>query len=180
MAETQEQTEGLDIVKIYMCGMGALIIVSISWMLYNYTLLSRYQKAYKLAKSDIEHIIELEKTLPPKPSYNSEDVVIINEFQFFKNTDRSLPYKPELEPPPPWDVININGIDIAEKTYTIRFEKQGIERRQLARYIFTIQKEKPFLKVKRLEIERDQKAEPYQDKWKATIEFVMRKPHIEE
>ncbi|NUM34611.1 MAG: hypothetical protein HUU50_08710 [Candidatus Brocadiae bacterium] len=175
MSSGQSQTESLDMIKIYIWVMSALCIVTLIWLLSNYFLLSKYKAKVAEGRTDLEKIIEIEPTLPPKSS-QGEPQTIQNVFNFFKRTLRDIS-EPEVEESN-WEPGNIAGVSFSEKRYTIRFEK-GISRRDLARYIYKICESASFLKVKSLDLQKTEGTQAHVDNWKAEVVFAYRKSRVE-
>lgn len=96
------------------------------------------------------------------PAYQIE-----HEFGFFIRTVRALPEPPKLAIGS-WEILSPES---EEKEYVVSFPKR-ISRYDLIRYIYTIQKEQPFLNVKRCNVENKSGND---NEWRAEIVFVLRR-----
>jgi hypothetical protein len=167
------QQESLDITKIYIWIMGSLCVIVFAWLIFNYFSLSSYERKLQQGFEDLQKIQAWEKERPKKKG-KSPPKEIEQIFKLFQRTVQ-VSEEPEVPENPPWEPGNIGGVLFEEKRYVVRFEK-GIPRQEVALYIFKIQEAMPFLKVKRLDLQKAENSPPYEDKWKTEIEFAFRKP----
>lgn len=175
MSEEKPEAPGIDIIKVYIWGMASLTLITFVWLLLNYYLLQRYKREWDRGVENLQELMEKEKQLPAQAASALEESRLENPFDFFTRTVRGLN---ETPPGPPhvgdWILENIEGVEFEERKYTIEFKKGPITRYHLARYIYTIQKEKDFLKVKEMTLWKA--GEPHEDRWTAEIVFAQRKP----
>jgi hypothetical protein len=65
-------------------------------------------------------------------------------------------------------------VEFEEKTYRVRF--RSIDRRNLVRYVYSVEKQKPFLVLKEFDMERAEQVPAYDDAWRADLVFASRRP----
>lgn len=169
---TEKVQSGVDIIKVYIWGMAALTLIVFVWMVINYFLLQKYREKSRESIEILNEIKTKEKNLAEMQYTPAEDIP--NEYGFFMRTVHGLSETPKVTIRH-WMEQSLGNRYFEEKNYTISFET-GSTRSQLARYIYTIQKEKPFLKVKELKIWKTESTASPEDKWNAEIVFAMRRP----
>lgn len=167
--------ESLDIIKIYIIAMGIFSVVSLFWMIYGYLAVGEYKEHVTRGLSDLEEIVHLESALPPKE--NRQKVELENALTFFTKTVRGISDEPTVQIHPP-DTLTVNGVNFEERKFSVKFEN-GITRYELARYIFRLQQEKPFLRAKRIDLQKvdSDRIPSHQEStgWIAEIDFAYRK-----
>ena len=168
---SEPQSETVDTVKIYIWVMSGLAVIGLAWFLYNLITLSQYNSYLRQGMRDLQDSHKAEQRRKPHAQKQVKAEPINQIFTFFQRTVRELPEKPQVENGGE-QPVNEGGIICKEYLYIIRF--QQIDRRNLGRYIFEIQETKPYLQVKRLEMQKADNAKPYEDKWRVEMVFAFR------
>ena len=171
MDSEEQQNEHLDTVKIYIWVMSGLTVIGLAWFLYNLVTLNQYDSALRQGMRDLQDSHEAEKLRKPSIHKQVKAEPVNQIFTFFQRTVRNLPEKPQVENGGE-QPGNDGGVIYREFLYIIRF--QQIDRRNFGRYIFEVQESKPYLKVKRLEMQKAEGIKPYEDKWRVELVFAFR------
>lgn len=180
-----DSNEGYDSYKIYIGMMGFLCLFALVWLVYNYYSYSSYTSNFTLGLKDYKKIVTLEKKIPPSFEQEGDDEeetipVIQKTLTFFKRTVPGV--VPDRVEEPDNEKGSTDDFEYVDRLYSIGFN--SISRENLARYIFYIKERAQSLKVKlavkEFELEKVENSRPYDDLWKAQLQFVHRTPSEEE
>lgn len=173
MSAEKIESTGVDIIKVYIWGMASLSLITFVWLIINYILLQKYKTAWDIGEENLREILEKEKEMPEKTEKDVEDIK--DPFFFFTRIVRGLPETPQVDTGE-WSRESIDGQEFEEKKYIIHFKKGAMDRQNLARYIYIIQREKNVLKLKDLRMSRAENSKSSDDRWEAELVFAQRRP----
>lgn len=181
MAETTTSSSGkTDRVMILILAMGVLAGISFFFLVIQYQRYKKVSKGIEVGLTQLPKIYELDQAIKDKQNENPQVMITTEEtpppstlINFFTSqifTEQNLE---QMKAQCLFDIMPAVKITDKENEENISIQFKQVTRADLVKYVFFVEKSKPFIKLKEVEF----KAPPKQDTdvWDAKLVFAYRR-----